>query len=272
MSKKWKITKDQFLDILKRRRDLILLGEYTGTCKKVKVRSNLCGHEFMASPGRIKNGGFKFGCLSCSRKIEGPVNIKGDHTSFIQKLKEKHPHIKCLSRYVSRTAKLEFECKYDGYKWSAPPHHILGCKYGCMICSRNATGYKRTDVVILGKQFRVQGYEGKFLRELALRRPTLFKEIKNGKEVPRFKYDAGDQEREYQPDFYLPSKNLIIEIKSTYTAAGTNELFENLVAKRKAVIAAGYKFKLIIWDKKSWIDLPSGWFKNHQKLLSVFRG
>lgn len=64
--------------------------------------------------------------------------------------------------------------------------------------------------------------------------------IENGKE---FKYDT---DRTYYSDFYIPSINLICEIKSTWTY--NCDIKENL-RKKQSVIESGYSFIFII-DKK----------------------
>ena len=47
-------------------------------------------------------------------------------------------------------------------------------------------------------------------------------------------------ERRAIPDFYIPSKNLIVEIKSSFTLDK-----QNMIDKKKAYIEQGYNFKLI---------------------------
>lgn len=47
------------------------------------------------------------------------------------------------------------------------------------------------------------------------------------------------------PDFYIPSKNLIVEIKSNYTLDK-----QNMIDKKKAYIEQGYDFKLICDHKE----------------------
>jgi len=64
--------------------------------------------------------------------------------------------------------------------------------------------------------------------------------VKKGKAI---KYYFDDKKRVYFSDFYLESKNLIIEIKSSYYYK--KHLKKNLV-KKKACIEQGYKFVFII--------------------------
>jgi hypothetical protein len=57
------------------------------------------------------------------------------------------------------------------------------------------------------------------------------------------KYEFEDKKRTYHPDFFLKEKNLIIEIKSTYTY---NKYLQKNLAKQKACIKQGFKFMFII--------------------------
>lgn len=57
--------------------------------------------------------------------------------------------------------------------------------------------------------------------------------------------DNDDTEKSYLPDFYIPSKNLVIEIKSTYYY---NLHLELNLLKKKSTIESGYNY-LLIMDK-----------------------
>ncbi|MFW6281454.1 MAG: DUF7487 domain-containing protein [bacterium] len=64
--------------------------------------------------------------------------------------------------------------------------------------------------------------------------------IKNGLS---FKYKEGDKTRVYHSDFYIPSRNLIIEIKNSYLAKRDKD---NINAKKEAVIEDGFNWLLIV--------------------------
>jgi hypothetical protein len=57
--------------------------------------------------------------------------------------------------------------------------------------------------------------------------------------------------RQYYPDIYIPSENLIIEVKSAYTF---DTYFERNIAKFKATIDAEYRMKIMIMKKSGEID------------------
>jgi len=70
-----------------------------------------------------------------------------------------------------------------------------------------------------------------------------FSDLENG---PTIKYQFDNKNKVYFPDFYIPSLNLVIEIKNSYNAKKDKDKIE---AKRKATISSGFKYIMII-DKK----------------------
>ena len=58
-----------------------------------------------------------------------------------------------------------------------------------------------------------------------------------------FKYNYLGKDRVYLSDFYIPSKNLIIEIKSSYYLKRDKNM---ILEKEKAVLSNGYKYTIII--------------------------
>lgn len=64
-------------------------------------------------------------------------------------------------------------------------------------------------------------------------------DINNGLDIS---YLVSDRNKIYHSDFYIPSKNLIVEIKSTYIL----KLDEEIEYKKKACIEQGYNYILIL--------------------------
>lgn len=91
----------------------------------------------------------------------------------------------------------------------------------------------------------VQGYEP-FALDI-LNKLYTEDEIKTDrKDVPRIKYTANDKCRYYFPDIYIPSKNMIIEVKSTWTYKCKQD---NIKEKAEATIAAGYTYEIWVFDR-----------------------
>jgi hypothetical protein len=99
-----------------------------------------------------------------------------------------------------------------------------------------------------GKIVKVQGYEPFALNHLV----TIYGEdnimVNLHDEVPVIPYlcPLDNIWRQYFPDIFIPSENLIIEVKSTYTF---DIQIEKNLAKFKAVIDAGYLMKIMIMKK-----------------------
>lgn len=65
--------------------------------------------------------------------------------------------------------------------------------------------------------------------------------------IPSIKYIFEQKERRYYADIWIPSENLIIEVKSEWTYK--KDLEKNL-KKRDTCLELGYKFQFWICDKK----------------------
>lgn len=105
-------------------------------------------------------------------------------------------------------------------------------------------GYRWKQFVMpSGKIVKVQGYENRYLPVLI----NMFGEddiIVHSPEMPKIKYHYKDKEHYYFPDFYIPSRNLIIEVKSEYTLKCN---LDRNKAKFKAVKEQGFNFKLKVY-------------------------
>lgn len=121
-------------------------------------------------------------------------------------------------------------------------------------------GYKVHSITLEGKKFDVQGkYELRLL-------PLLVKKFGKNGVVPQFskKFPRDDSYATcgYTPDFYIPSKKLFIEVKSTWTLLEGHSGRE-FIKNREKARTAGKKLKWVIGLKSnsnSWYILPSDWY------------
>ena len=67
----------------------------------------------------------------------------------------------------------------------------------------------------------------------------IYKDIQN---APLIKYKFKDKHKIYFPDFFIPSLNLIVEIKNSYLS---KRFKTQLVAKKKATISNGFNYIMI---------------------------
>ena len=98
-----------------------------------------------------------------------------------------------------------------------------------------------------GKIVKIQGYEDKALDELF--QHFVEEELSIGRgNIPHIKYICNEgKQRIYYPDFYIESLNTILEIKSDWTLQLHTCRLEE---KKKAVLEAGYKYEVWVYDQK----------------------
>ena len=98
-----------------------------------------------------------------------------------------------------------------------------------------------------GKILQIQGYEHFALDEL----DTLYKEddiINGNTNVPEIWYEDEDgKKHRHYVDFFIQSKHLCIEVKSTWTAEKKKD---NIFLKQNAGKALGYYYEIWVYDAK----------------------
>lgn len=103
-----------------------------------------------------------------------------------------------------------------------------------------------------GKTIRVQGYEPRAL-DILFETFNEFDVFAQGKEISKqigpIMYEHEGKQKRYYPDIYVKSKNLIIEVKSTWTI---NYAVEQNLAKRDACLQRGINFEFWIFDGKNF--------------------
>jgi very-short-patch-repair endonuclease len=105
-----------------------------------------------------------------------------------------------------------------------------------------------------GEIVNLQGYEG-YALDLILKNydeSDILIGEKMISEIGDICYNMNETERFYYPDFYIRSKNLVIEVKSPYTY--DNMLQENLL-KRDSVLMRGMNFQFWIMDKAILLEI-----------------
>ena len=105
-------------------------------------------------------------------------------------------------------------------------------------------------ILSTGKVIKLQGYEPQVLNFILVNK--IFSEND-------FDFDSklsisyfNKTNRKYFPDFYLPLRNLIIEVKSFYTFF--KDLEANMI-KRQKCLDLGYNYNFYIWDKKQGLTI-----------------
>ena len=150
-------------------------SEYVKSSEKIIVECLKCGNDFPISPNNLLRGK---GCPRCVGKY------RITHLEFIEKLRDISPNIEILSEYKNTHSSVKCRCKIDGCIWYAPPHDLL--KYsGCPVCS-SSKGENRIATYLYKNNYEY----------IAQKTFGDLKGIKKG----HLSYD-----------FYIPSKNILIE-------------------------------------------------------------
>ena len=63
------------------------------------------------------------------------------------------------------------------------------------------------------------------------------------KEIPSIRYNFNGKSRVHFPDIYIPTKNMLVEVKSTYTY---NKDIDKNLAKHQACKAAGFEHIILV--------------------------
>ena len=99
------------------------------------------------------------------------------------------------------------------------------------------------EVLIDDQLFRVQGYEDLFLRDLSKFSLT----SSDLSTPPVISYDDNGTSRTYHPDFFVPERKLVIEIKSSWTLLKHKE---NLMLKIDATNRAGLNMWVVEYPSR----------------------
>lgn len=105
-------------------------------------------------------------------------------------------------------------------------------------------GYKWYEYILpSSKIIKCQGYESRYIPVL-IRKYSEENICFSKRDIPKIIYFKNNKEHYYFPDFYIPSENLIVEIKSKYTYNANKEIND---LKFQATKDAGYKLKVKIY-------------------------
>jgi hypothetical protein len=112
------------------------------------------------------------------------------------------------------------------------------------MATKNAHRFKFA--TIHGRLFtHLQGYEPQGVIYLIEQMGIGVDDIHTGRTIPKIQYSFDGKSKIYFPDLYIPSKNLLVEIKCDYTY---NKELEKNKAKRKAALESKYDYLTIIFN------------------------
>jgi hypothetical protein len=243
------------------------LEPYLNDLKKIKHRCE-CGNVWNVSPNGILNSKFKR-CPKCVTALGGtgrPVS----YDEVIARIKAVHgTKYQLVGNYLGMLRKHRIRCNECHTSWKVVIASVIHKGSGCPNCAKitrnRNNSYKFKEVEIQGTTFKVQGYEPQAIEWLLLNNPKLKAtdiKVDSSGEVPAVRYKMGKRMHTYFPDIFIPRRNHIIEVKSDYTLGiKTGKNWRKNQAKAKAVLAAGYKFSMLVMtgNGKRLFKLPEDW-------------
>lgn len=128
--------------------DIEVLGEYTNSREKIKVRCKICEHIWEVRANHLIQG---TGCPVCYRN-----RTRNTHEEFIKKLFEVNIHandFEVLEEYYNSTTKITCRCKTCGSKWRVKPSILLTDKTGCPVCANRQIVHGINDIATLRPEY-----------------------------------------------------------------------------------------------------------------------
>jgi hypothetical protein len=209
------------------------------------------------------------GCIKCGGK-ELLTQEK-----FIERCVLSHGDLYDYSKvnYISCSIPVSIRCKLHDILFTQIPHLHYSNMTGCRECiqstkiknslekygveypmqvpeiaekSSKSAFIKKEYTLQSGKILQIQGYEHFALDEL----DTLYKDdiINGNTNVPEIWYEDEDgKKHRHYVDFFIQSKHLCIEVKSTWTAEKKKD---NIFLKQNAGKALGYYYEIWVYDAK----------------------
>ena len=239
--------------------NLRCLTRYEGALKPIRILCKQCGETYC----RLPVNAVRFGCAGCAGLL--PKSI----ASYNAELHKRKIHFKAFE-YLGARIKVQHLCTVcNTFTVMAPPTNALRIgKLACPICDSGTVWALEAR----HRVFRVRGYERYALPKLLklYGEDDVFEDL-SGK-VPSIEYDG----RTHKPDFYVPSHNLLIEVKSLETLGMSEHgyfgkpatVYRNVVRKRQAAVDEGYRYLLVlISDKGVRIPIPKNWYRYTRKEL-----
>lgn len=223
---------------------------------------NLCGDTYTAIPivlkRWLKTG--DNGCRLCFPK-EGGRN-PWSQSRYEEALMASHyGTVVLLGKYLNQNTPVLHRCLTCTTEWMPHPGLLLA-RHGCPTCGMRkaaASSVRRKMVSFDGKTFTgLQGYEPAAIEWIIANKGLSAKDLVSAAEgTPVIRYSCAGNEHKHFPDFFVPSRNLLIEVKSEYTF---RKALDKNAAKCRAAKAQGYRYVMLVLGRDgSRLRLPNGW-------------
>lgn len=251
-----------------------LLTEYVNTRTHIGIECLDCGHRESKYANNLINN--NMGCSACAN-----ANHPAHQPTPAKELKRRMlaaTNYKILSGSIVDGGRgfVEVQCRVCGWKGRVQPftfsaargmHYMYCCKGAACVENSSLQGGNKKTVLLAGKVHRVRGYEPLAIEYITgVKRVAESGIVTDGQLIPTITYTYKRVSKRHKPDIYVPSKNILVEVKSTYTAGllrnSDREKFcwETLCKKSLAAKAEGYKYIVLLMTVKGGrLVLPKNW-------------
>lgn len=163
------------------------ISEYVRMQEKVKVKCVYCGNIFESRAQDLLQGHF---CRTCAIKKFSQERTK-DHNWFIEELKKYNPNyknIEIVGNYTGVNHKIQCRCKKCSYEWETKASRLIDKRggSGCPLCNQS-----KGEIIVYN-----------YLLKHRI-------DFEQQKDFPNLLGVSGFP---LSYDFYIPSKNLLIEV------------------------------------------------------------
>lgn len=147
--------------------DFSVLGEYVNTDTKIKMKHNICGHEFDMRPANFLNGQR---CPKCMQ-IQAAKNHMLTQEEFEKRVYDMYEdEYSVLGKYKGHRHHIKMRHNKCGHEWEPTANNFLGWR-GCPECA-SSTGERRVAAYLRNKGYE---YQKEFeFPELAVDRPLRY--------------------------------------------------------------------------------------------------
>lgn len=232
------------------------LEEYVDSDTPILHYCKKCGTEKEYRPLNL----LRFGCFGCNGNPLKTLN------EYNQELIEKGIQFKAFS-YKGAAKRTKHKCLKCGTCIRIMPTNMLKIpKHRTGRCPKCDLASSIYTIEIKDRIFRVRGFERFAVKPLVKHFGLKNVVCDLDGDIPRIKLQAN---KEHKPDFYIPSENLMVEVKSPATCGLTKhntfkkkpaDIFKQIQKKKKNAIEQGYRYLLLLIDYKGeQIKMPKNW-------------
>lgn len=237
---------------------VIVLGRYVTGTTPILCRCTLCSQDFKARPSMLLAGQK---CRSCAYALRDEAR-RYSHTDYLQQLNNARSDLEVVDTYRGTLIPIAHRCLRCQNVWNLAPGNA---KRGsaCPNCSPRYKEYKlgRRKVLVRGSEPVALDY---MIGTVGIKPSEI---VVDSEGTPSISYRFAGQRLIHRPDFWLPERNILVEVKTVESAGfyGTfwnknhMELIRKLQAKAKAATKEGYRYKLLTFKDTRLYDLPVDW-------------